>query len=330
MRAVRSIRRHIGLTRTDVAVIDACLSYLPLKAENGTERPAEAQMMLTVFASNQSICTRVGDLDERCLRRSIANMIALGLLRRHDSATGKRYARRIDGQIVDAYGLDLRPLFAKGRELIELAQKLDQLAANRRSIRSEAVNLRAQILRQGDALSEADLAFVTEAEKQLRRVTLTMEDLLGLRDRLLAIVTPDRNPPACPPKVDAKESAANGQIVRHIESEKIDLKKEDRKRVQISDDQQFCLTYENCKEVQSYADRKPASLYELKAMILDIMRWIGCSKNLSTELIAKAGWTTTLKVLERTLPRLSDIKNIGAYLKAATLPAGKVLIAPES
>lgn len=325
LRAVRTARRHIGLTRTDLAVLDACLSYLPLKAANGAEQPAEAQMMLTVFASNQSICARVGGLDERCLRRSIANMITLGLLRRHDSATGKRYARRINGQIVEAYGIDLRPLFSKGRDLVDLAHDLERTDANRRSIRSEAVNLRALILRQDQTLSEVDHAFVVDAEKPLRRVTLTMEDLLALRDRLQSLAALEIVPAPCSPEFHPEESGTNGQIVRHIESNKIDSKKEDIDKTDTSDELQLCMTYEECKEVQSYATRNPASVYEMKAMILNVMHWIGCSKILSSELITKAGWTKTLKALERTLPRLSEVKHIGAYLKAATLPAGKVV-----
>lgn len=321
IRAVRSARRHIGLTRTDLAVLDACLSYLPLKNADGTEQPAQPNMMLTVFASNRSICARVGDLDDRCLRRAISNLVALGLLKRHDSATGKRYARRIDGQIVDAYGLNLLPFFAKGQELITLARELERDEANRRSIRSEAVNLRALIIREEICLTDTEQKFVAESEKLLRRASLTTGDVASLRDRLHALMQAKL---IAKVPMAGKESAANGQNVRHIESNKIDLKKEDTPEQIITSDEQLHTVYENCLEVQKYLPEPPRSTHQLKAMILQIMLWIGCSKAICTDLTQKGGWVKVLMVLERALPRLSDIKNVPAYLKAATLPAGKV------
>lgn len=321
IRAVRSARRHIGLTRTDLAVLDACLSYLPLKGADGSEQPALPNMMLTVFASNRSICARVGDLDDRCLRRSIANLAALGLLKRHDSATGKRYARRIDGQIIDAYGLDLLPFFAKGQELITLARELERDEANRRSIRSEAVNLRALIIRDGICLTEAQQKYVAESEKLLRRATLTTGDLAAVRDRLQSFLYPELVEEE---HSQDKESVANGQNVRHIESNKIDFKKEDIPKPKTGNDAQLQIIYEKCLEVQKYLPEAPQSIYHLQAMILQVMLWIGCSKAICTDLTQKVGWVKVLLVLERLLPRLSDIRNVPAYLKAATLPAGKV------
>ncbi|WP_082173404.1 plasmid replication protein RepC [Methylobacterium platani] len=68
---------------------------------------------LIVWPSNDYLVSRTG-LSERAVRYALRDLVALEVVTPKDSANGKRYAIRArDGTIVDAYGFDLTPLYAR-------------------------------------------------------------------------------------------------------------------------------------------------------------------------------------------------------------------------
>ena len=68
---------------------------------------------LLVWPSNDHLVTRTG-LSERAVRLALRALTELELIVPKDSPNGKRYAvRNSAGTVVDAYGFDLTPLFAK-------------------------------------------------------------------------------------------------------------------------------------------------------------------------------------------------------------------------
>lgn len=68
---------------------------------------------LIVWPSNEYLVSRTG-LSERAVRYALRDLVALEIVAPKDSANGKRYAVRArDGTILDAFGFDLTPLYAR-------------------------------------------------------------------------------------------------------------------------------------------------------------------------------------------------------------------------
>ncbi|MBZ6078855.1 plasmid replication protein RepC [Microvirga puerhi] len=71
---------------------------------------------LLVWPSNDHLASRTG-LRERSIRRILAQLTDLKLIVAKDSPNGKRFAiRDLAGEIIDAYGFDLTPIYARRGE----------------------------------------------------------------------------------------------------------------------------------------------------------------------------------------------------------------------
>ncbi|MFV1530346.1 MULTISPECIES: plasmid replication protein RepC [unclassified Phaeobacter] len=205
-RALRDARSVFGLRPGHIQTLQAMLSFL---------KPGHGE---TVFASNNSICQRVGGIDERTLRRHINRFVELGFIKRNDSSNRKRYRVRSSGGQCISYGLSLAPLLQRANELVAIAH---EMANNRR----DRIFARKQILTKLAHLEEHDPSstFINHARKALRRKLSLPEyhALLADTDReCQSLHTPD-DPP------ETVELPANdGQTVRHLsksEEEKKDL-----------------------------------------------------------------------------------------------------------
>lgn len=205
-RALRDARSVFGLRPGHIQTLQAMLSFL---------KPGHGE---TVFASNNSICQRVGGIDERTLRRHINRFVELGFIKRNDSSNRKRYRVRSSGGQCISYGLSLAPLLQRANELVAIAHEMEN---NRR----DRIFARKQILTKLAHLEEHDPSntFINHARKALRRKLCLPEyhALLADTDReCQSLHTPD-DPP------ETVELPANdGQTVRHqskSEEEKKDL-----------------------------------------------------------------------------------------------------------
>jgi replication initiation protein RepC len=108
---LRGARAHFGVSDRDLSVLYALLSFLPAKVlTEGND--------LVVFASNAALSDRAHGMAESTLRRHLAALVGAGLVWRCDSPNGKRYAARDrSGAVVQAFGLDLRPLLRRAGEI---------------------------------------------------------------------------------------------------------------------------------------------------------------------------------------------------------------------
>ncbi|MEZ0167076.1 plasmid replication protein RepC [Microvirga sp. TS319] len=71
---------------------------------------------LLVWPSNDHLASRTG-LNDRSIRRILAQLTDLKLIVAKDSPNGKRYAiRNVAGDVIDAYGFDLTPIYARRGE----------------------------------------------------------------------------------------------------------------------------------------------------------------------------------------------------------------------
>ncbi len=205
-RALRDARSVFGLRPGHIQTLQAMLSFL---------KPGHGE---TVFASNNSICQRVGGIDERTLRRHINRFVELGFIKRNDSSNRKRYRVRSSGGECISYGLSLAPLLRRASELIAIAQEMEN---NRR----DQIFVRKQILTKLAHLEEHDPsnAFINHARRSLRRKLSLPEyhALLANTDAECQSLSAPDDPPET-----LKLPANDGQTVRHqskSEEEKKDL-----------------------------------------------------------------------------------------------------------
>lgn len=119
---LRTARLRFGLSDRDLSVLYALLSFLPAKAlEDGAD--------LVVFPSNAALSDRAHGMAESTLRRHLAVLVGAGLIWRQDSPNGKRYAARDrSGALVQAFGLDLRPLLLRAGDIVAAAAEVTDAA----------------------------------------------------------------------------------------------------------------------------------------------------------------------------------------------------------
>ena len=109
---------------------------------------------LLVWPSNARLVATTG-LSERAIRNAIRTMIELRLVIPKDSPNGKRYAIRNEaGEVIDAFGFDLTPVYARRKEWAEsvaeqkrlkdfLKRRFDEITICRRAT-EEALSALAQ------------------------------------------------------------------------------------------------------------------------------------------------------------------------------------------
>jgi len=195
--AVRTIRQDLGLSTGDLLVLDALLSFLPCRDRTGEERPITPDLMLVVFASNAALAERANGMEERVLRRHIARLCEAGLLRRKMSATGKRFPLKSGGVIRDAFGLDLTPLLERHQELTHRAANARLRDEELRSVRAEALALRAQAVALGNGIGEEGVRYLDAVKTFLRRATLTLDQVRDLIERIKSLLSGSPSP-VCP------------------------------------------------------------------------------------------------------------------------------------
>ncbi|WP_282154051.1 plasmid replication protein RepC [Ruegeria atlantica] len=184
LRDLCTARRAFGVTDRDLAVLNALVSFHPNTSLSDNNS-------LIVFPSNAALSDRAHGMAESTLRRHLAALVHAGLIARHDSPNGKRYARRgADGEIARAFGFDLRPLLQQAARITDAAHQARadqaQLAAAREKLsllKRDALKL--ALYGQESALPgdwDALLADLLEVHKLMRR-KLDLAELSGLERR---------------------------------------------------------------------------------------------------------------------------------------------------
>jgi replication initiation protein RepC len=134
LRTLCAARDAFAITDREIGVLEALLSFHPEKLLGGN-----ADMV--VFPSNRALADRCHGMAESTLRRHLARLVDVGLILRHDSPNGKRYARRgHDGAVLRAFGFDLRPLLVRAPEIAQAADTARAAAERLRTLR-ERVSL---------------------------------------------------------------------------------------------------------------------------------------------------------------------------------------------
>ncbi|KIC47765.1 plasmid replication protein RepC [Tateyamaria sp. ANG-S1] len=135
LRELCAARTAFGLTDREIGVLEGLLSFLPDQMLGGNGD-------MIVFPSNRALGERCHGMAESTLRRHLARLVEAGVILRHDSPNGKRYATRDhDGAVVRAFGFDLTPLHHRSAEIAQAAQAARDASARFKALR-ERVSLR--------------------------------------------------------------------------------------------------------------------------------------------------------------------------------------------
>jgi len=337
---VRVLRKELGLTTNDIAVLTALISFLPRKEREIQD--SQRLALTVVFPSNASLSERANGLDERTLRRSLGRLSAVELIKRKNSANGKRFPLRYGGVIRDAFGIDLKPLIQRYASLTTQALQLTEERQRLRSLKAEALALRASLLQQ-TRFDEAKLSTLNMIRNVLRRATLTIDAVLSVISELRAlgadteasygehhaaakasaenILQAVEHRPHTPASDDLP--ATNGQNVRHIESIKKDIKKiapatghrsEPTAQTKPNMNRDPArMAWEDFTHVAGFFPEPPRTREALTRILYDLGRLLRISQDELRHGIQKAGAGKLLLVFDYLIARADTIKHPDAY-----------------
>ena len=339
---VRILRKELGLTTNDLAVLTALISFLPREKRGGLD---SRQIALTVvFPSNASLSERANGLDERTLRRSLGRLSAAELIERKSSANGKRFPLRYGGVIKDAFGINLKPLIQRYDTLTMQASQLTEELERLRSLKTEALALRASLLRQA-GLDEEKLSTLHMIRTILRRATLTVDAVLSVISELRALgaatdacygerhTVANSNAKDCLQAVEQRSgtldpvelTVTNGQNVRHIESTTKDINKTDT--ITAEQDEQTSPTqvkmnrdpdkmaWEDFTHVARLFPVPPHSGETLNRILYNLGKLLRVGQDKLKRGIQMAGAGKLLLVFDYLLARADTIKHPDAYFE---------------
>lgn len=337
---VRTLRKKLGLTSNDVTVLTALISFLP-RDRDATDGEATSKRTI-VFPSNASLSERANGIDERTLRRCLGRLDAAGLIRRKNSANGKRFPLRYGGIIRDAFGIDLNPLIQNHDDLAANASKVAEERERLRSLKAEALALRASLL-QEKRLDEARLSSLGMVRNILRRETLTTDAVLqiiaGLRELGANAAQSYGESQSSGAPVDEIQvhdqalsyndthemSARNGQNDRQIESIKKELKKKDRHATKTSTAENNAepsmnrdparMAWTDFSHVADFFPDAPRTGEALNRVLLDIGRLLRIRQEKLMRGLQKAGAGRLLVILDYLLGKGEAIRQPEAYFE---------------
>lgn len=134
-------RQAFDVTDRDLTVLNALLSFHKAKSLSDNDN-------LVVYPSNRALGERAHGMAESTLRRHLGALSAAGLIQRHDSPNGKRYAARDrSGDVVRAFGFDLRPLLVRARQITHAAAEAHAAAERLRRLREEVSLIKRDALK---------------------------------------------------------------------------------------------------------------------------------------------------------------------------------------
>lgn len=326
MSAVNTLGRDLGLRPASVVVLDALLSCLPCKSlTTGAEGEITPATLLTVFASNATLCYRAKGITDRQLRRHLERLEMIGLIQRRDSANGKRFPIYRAGKVVGAFGLDLTPLLVRAEELMDLAEQRRNEAAELRGLRAHIQSLRAQCLRLD--LDDATANFVDSIRNLLRRATATLLEARAIVRELTKIlmgpsadpdngqvapenVRPDHVADTQPDDIETHEKPASaGQNVRHKESQNPYTKKSSA-----SPRQDF---WDRLVTVPDFYPQPPTCEHGMHRILYDFGKMLGLSHEAVTSAVRVIGSIETLQLQDRIANCIATIADPDRYLAKA-------------
>lgn len=342
-------RQAFGVTDRDLTVLNALLTF-------HREATLSDNQQTIVFPSNASLCDRAHGMAESTLRRHLAALVEAGLLLRHDSPNGKRYAHKdASGVVVRAFGFDLRPLLLRAREIavaaaetkaaaLEMKRKREQLTL---TLRDASKLIEYKLNRIGDTgpwleLSERCSSARRAARRKLDAATLDTQ--LSLAEALLgevmtlmsAEITTDSNGVSGNGRVfERHHQTSNTEPTESEPLEKSEAKPDCSRTRRHSRDAErktreipFGLVREACPEVASYAKGRMSDWRDLVRAAHFVRGMMGVSPSAWDEAVVNMGEVSASVTLACMLERFNEIKSPGGYLRSLSRKAADGTFSP--
>ena len=309
--ALAICRGDYDLRPASLAVLRALISFLPSDAQGA---------QLLVWPSNHTLCHRACGMDERTLRRHLARLCDIGLVRRNTSANGKRFALRVRKTVVAAFGFDLAPLLHRAAEIANAAEEQAALQAEAHSTRAQILVL----LHRANTTEPSYLAPDQDAEiRKLVRRRPDLSTLTALRDELAAMTKDaDLPPDALPPNLTASRSQ-NDLHQQRTDKDSFDSEKTagedlpDASPITLAD----CL--QATQESQSFALDPIRSWADLTRLADTLAPMVGIGAEVANHARRTMGTIPAAVTILCLIQRGDSIRRPGAYLrKLACLAEG--------
>lgn len=332
-----------GVSDRDLTVLNALISFHP--GTNLTDNDA-----LVVFPSNRALAERAHGMAESTLRRHLAALVEAGLVARHDSPNGKRYAARDgEGQVVRAFGLDLRPLLVRADEITRASAEVRAAANRLKRLREEVILMKRDVLKLAEYGRAEGLegdwdgieARLFAAHKLLRR-KLGMEELAALRSEMQSLLAETQSAFSKTEEMGANDA----DIERHYQNSKPDSSDSEPSRengggelgrVPIADEPlgkarqstlPLAVVLKACPDIQEYAHSPVRHWHELIGLAAFVRAMMGISPDAWDEAQRIMGPDVAAITLAGILQRVSDIRSPGGYLRALTTKAANEGFSP--
>ncbi|MBO9403405.1 helix-turn-helix domain-containing protein [Shimia sp. R9_3] len=324
MAAVNTVAKDYGLKPTSVVVLDALLSCLPCRqARSNVDAAITPQTLLTVYAANETLCFRSRNITDRQLRRHFERLEEVGLVKRRDSANGKRFPIKRAGKVIGAFGIDLSPLLARSQEILHHAKRKRDEAEELKGLKACVQNLRAQCL--SFDLDDETITYVNSTRTILRRVGTTISHAKSIISKLKNIIArlstkstqlTSKGSTSSELPETARVSATAGQNVRHKETHKSESKKE-------STDPN---NWPSLETISTFYPNPPGSEHEYLQIIYEFGRILGINDNALVTAVKQLGIWNTLKAQDYMSMKMAQIRNPSHYLLklVSTHPITKV------
>lgn len=323
---VTDLRRELGLADRDVMVLRAHLSVLP----HGLLQPRRVNVS---FMEVREILDRACGMEERRFRRGEAKLAALGLVDRRLSANGRRFPERDqEGKIVNAYGIDLSPIFRRYDELAAWRDRLDEeqrlLKAKKNGVSAYLQSILRAMASAGSVLPSRVEELRTRLRNAIRRKKTRIAELEEIEAEIAALEATVTTQPApadernrdtysesssLPETAVSPDSPAedDGPAVRHIESE---LKEEDSDEAPSFNPLRIAAAWKGTSMLQSFYPDIPTREREVAHVLFDFSSFLGLGQKIIARALATFGWERLVVVLDYISRRVEQIAKPDGYI----------------
>jgi replication initiation protein RepC len=329
---LRTARLAFGLTDRDLGVLNALLTFLP-------DRAMKDQDSLMVFPSNAALTDRAHGMAESTLRRHLAALVQAGIIARHDSPNGKRYARRDrGGQIAHAFGFSLRPLLARAPEIAQAAE-VARDAAHARRLQREALVLHlrdgAKLLAYAEELglvpNESPLPQIAANLRRALRRVLSVEEMAELMQDAQDLLNAVNGLLMMTVKTEEMHGndVENG---RHHQNSKTDSYESEpcpekgRTTIEVAPDADpvrlpLALVVKACPDIETFGQVQIRQWPQLVSAAGQVRGMMGISHDAWTEAVRVMGAEVAAVTVAAILQKGRAVNQPGAYLRSLTLKA---------
>jgi len=336
-------RHAFELSDRDLTVLNALLSFHKDSSLSDT-------VNLVVYPSNNALADRAHGMAESTLRRHLAALVRSGVISRHDSPNGKRYAARNgDGTVIRAFGFDLRPLLVQARQITHAAAEARAAKDHLKRLREEVSLLKRDTLKLAQYGRETDIPAPWEAvevelldiHKRMRR-NLLADTLQEIGDKLRSLLGRVRKYVLESEEVSGSDALSE----RHYQSSNLDSY-ESEYLIETEADRQcpetspatssvetpqpvakarelnlpLGLVLKACPDILPYARHEVQHWHDLVALAGFVRGMLGISPDAWEEAQRIMGAEVAAVTVAAILQRVTDIRSPGGYLRSLTTKA---------